>query len=184
MEIGEILRLARQSKGYSLRDVVAKTGVKIASLSKIERGGVDSPGFFAIVKLAHLYGLDLYDLGSRSIRVNFVPVLKHSEINDRGVDHSTVPMPFKCSEDSYFIKVQGDSMEATSGLSFPEGSHIAVDPHVKIFEGCFAVFEGGLFRQVVKGALKPLNSRYKKQDIESGGECLGVVVGMLHKVSY
>lgn len=44
-----------------------------------------------------------------------------------------------CSEDSFWLDVQGDSMTAPAGLSIPEGMIILVDPEVEPRNGKLVV---------------------------------------------
>lgn len=59
MQLGEYLALARELKGWTLRDLERRTGVSNALISQIERGDVKEPGFHRIVRLARALGLPL-----------------------------------------------------------------------------------------------------------------------------
>lgn len=45
LSLGEYLALARELKGWSLRDLEKRTGISNALISQIEHGDVKEPGF-------------------------------------------------------------------------------------------------------------------------------------------
>jgi len=59
--LGDVLRRARQHRGYSLRQVEQRTGVLNAHLSQIERGQIRRPDAALLWRLSELYALN-YDL--------------------------------------------------------------------------------------------------------------------------
>ncbi|EAY9565149.1 LexA family transcriptional regulator [Salmonella enterica] len=90
-----------------------------------------------------------------------------------------------CSEDSFWLDVQGDSMTAPAGLSIPEGMIILVDPEVEPRNGKLVVakLEGeneATFKKLVMDAgrkfLKPLNPQYPMIEINGNCKIIGVVV--------
>ncbi len=56
--VGEVLRRARQHRGWSLRDVERRTGIPNPYLSQIERGQVRRPDVEVLWALSELYSLD------------------------------------------------------------------------------------------------------------------------------
>jgi transcriptional regulator with XRE-family HTH domain len=56
--LGEVLRRARNYRGYSLRQVQDRTGVLGAHLSQIERGQIRRPDPSLLWRLSELYSLD------------------------------------------------------------------------------------------------------------------------------
>lgn len=85
---------------------------------------------------------------------------------------------------AFALRVEGDSMEAAHGPSFPSGSLIVVDPEVTPHNGSFVISKqtgsGSLvFKQlIIDGArhyLKPLNQRYPLVDISPQTIVCGVV---------
>ncbi len=91
----------------------------------------------------------------------------------------------ECSEDSFWLTVQGDSMTASAGLSIPEGMVILVDPEVEPRNGKLVVakLEGvneATFKKYVIDAgrqyLKPLNPQYQMTEINGNCKIIGVVV--------
>ncbi len=90
----------------------------------------------------------------------------------------------RMSTHAFAVEVQDDSMEASSGVSFPIGSIILVDPDIKASSGAFVVASTNkavkpTFKQFIldggKHLLKPLNPRYPIHDLSSSYEIYGVV---------
>lgn len=90
-----------------------------------------------------------------------------------------------CSEDSFWLDVQGDSMTSPAGLSIPEGMVILVDPEVEPRNGKLVVakLEGeneATFKKLVIDAgrkfLKPLNPQYPMMEVDGNCKIIGVVV--------
>lgn len=59
MKMGELLALARDLKGMTLRDLERVSGVSNALISQIETGKVKEPGFSTVVRIADALGLSL-----------------------------------------------------------------------------------------------------------------------------
>lgn len=51
MGVGELVKLARENRGLSLRQLEKETGISNALLSQIETGAVKSPSFVNIVRI-------------------------------------------------------------------------------------------------------------------------------------
>ena len=62
-EAGEYLKRVRKNKGFSQEDVKRQTGISDSRLSRIESG--KDPSASALIKLAILYDIDLFDLYRR-----------------------------------------------------------------------------------------------------------------------
>jgi len=60
--LGDRLRQIRKLKGFSLRDVEAKTGISNAYLSQLERGDAKNPSPKKLKSLAGCYDIDYADL--------------------------------------------------------------------------------------------------------------------------
>ena len=52
MKLGELLRVARQMRGLSLRALEEQTGISNPSLSNIETGRSSNPGWWTVVRIA------------------------------------------------------------------------------------------------------------------------------------
>jgi transcriptional regulator with XRE-family HTH domain len=60
--IGQRLAFARETLGYSLREVEQKTGISNPLLSQMETGKIKEPSFRNIALLCELYGLPIEDI--------------------------------------------------------------------------------------------------------------------------
>ena len=56
MKIGELIAIARECKGWTLRDLERECGISNALISQIETGKVKDPGFSVVVKIADALG--------------------------------------------------------------------------------------------------------------------------------
>lgn len=59
MTLGELVRKARQRKGWSLRDLERETGIKNPTLCWIENGHTKDPSWRNVVKIAKALNLKL-----------------------------------------------------------------------------------------------------------------------------
>ncbi len=91
---------------------------------------------------------------------------------------------------AFALRVEGDSMEAAHGVSFPPGSIIVIDPEYQANNGAFVLAKqsstGSLvFKQyVIDGSrryLKPLNPRYPIVEITPQAMICGVVRLLIHE---
>ena len=67
MKLGELLKMAREIKGVTLRDLERETGISNALLSQIETGHVRSPGFHNVVKIARALNVKLDTLADHAV---------------------------------------------------------------------------------------------------------------------
>jgi transcriptional regulator with XRE-family HTH domain len=59
MRLGELIGLARECKGFTLRDLEKISGVSNSLISQIETGKVKDPGFSIVVRLVDALGTTL-----------------------------------------------------------------------------------------------------------------------------
>ena len=59
VQLGEMLALAREIKGCTLRELERQTGVSNALISQIETGKIKDPGFSIVVRLARGLGISV-----------------------------------------------------------------------------------------------------------------------------
>ena len=59
MRLGELISLAREMRGWTLRDLESKSGVSNALISQIETGKVKDPSFSRVVAIARALHLKL-----------------------------------------------------------------------------------------------------------------------------
>ncbi len=95
-----------------------------------------------------------------------------------------VPVTRRYSGRAYALRIEGDSMQALDGDSFPDGSVICVEPNQEARNGSYVIAkledsQDATFKQlVIDGArryLKPLNGRYPITEITREATICGVV---------
>lgn len=59
MRVGELLGLAREIKGWTIRDLERETGISNALISQIETGHVKDPSFTKVVRLCEALNVSL-----------------------------------------------------------------------------------------------------------------------------
>jgi transcriptional regulator with XRE-family HTH domain len=59
MRLGELIGVARECKGWTLRDLEKASGVSNPLISQIEHGRVKDPGFATVVRLVDALGITL-----------------------------------------------------------------------------------------------------------------------------
>lgn len=59
MRLGELVSLARELKGWSLRELEKRSGVSNALLSQIETGKIKDPGFTTVVSICDALGVSI-----------------------------------------------------------------------------------------------------------------------------
>lgn len=59
MQLGELIAVGRECKGWTLRRLERECGVSNALISQIERGEVKDPGFTTVVKILDALGIKL-----------------------------------------------------------------------------------------------------------------------------
>jgi len=59
LSLADLIAIARELKGWSLRDLEAQAGVSNALLSQIETGKVKDPGFATVVRICDALGVPL-----------------------------------------------------------------------------------------------------------------------------
>ena len=64
MKLHEAIAKARETKGFSLRDLERRTGLSNQLLSGIETGRVVEPGWWKVVAIAKALGLSLKQLSA------------------------------------------------------------------------------------------------------------------------
>lgn len=67
LNLGEIIAIARESKGWTLRDLERNSGVSNALISQIETGKIKDPGFARTVQILDALGVSL-DRAAASVR--------------------------------------------------------------------------------------------------------------------
>jgi transcriptional regulator with XRE-family HTH domain len=83
MRLGELIAVARECKGMTLRDLEKVSGVSNSLISQIETHKIKNPGFTTVVQLCDALGVSL-DRAASGIRARF-DVLRKSESGKRKI---------------------------------------------------------------------------------------------------
>lgn len=186
--------------GSNPTELARLTGIAQPTVHRILSGQSDDPKLSNLRKLARALGTTLSQLeaGTAEPMVKEeaaqysantdVPVFNLRDI-ENGYDQPLfrMPCPVEHSHSTYAAKVHDNTMEASMGPSYPEGSIIFVDPEraAEAQNGDLVVFrlsESGVvgFKRLVDNetvrGLEPLNIRYPmvpQQDFE----VIGLVIG-------
>lgn len=67
MKLGELIAVARDCKGWTLRDLERESGVSNAQISQIETGKIKDPSFSTVVQILDALGVKL-DRAATDIR--------------------------------------------------------------------------------------------------------------------
>lgn len=67
LTLGEWLAVARELKGWTIRDLEKRCRVSNAVISQIETGHIKEPGFHKVVRIARALGLDLNRIAETAI---------------------------------------------------------------------------------------------------------------------
>lgn len=79
MKLGELIGIARECRGWTLRDLEKATGVSNAVISQIERGKVKDPGFSTVVRIVNALGIKI----ERAIETVQIEKVKKGVGNER-----------------------------------------------------------------------------------------------------
>lgn len=140
--------------------------------------------------LTAMTGRPAYYAESRSYPViSWVQAGMWQEIVDTfepGDAEEWMPLPGRFGPKTFLLKVQGDSMVAPTGESYPEGCYIIVDPERPASNGDLVVAKTGemaTFKKLVLDGdqryLKPLNPQYQALPVSDDLTISGVVRGSI-----
>lgn len=73
MKLGELISVAREVKGWTLRDLEASIGISNALLSQVETGKIKNPGIGNVVRIADALGISAERVFA-AVRDPLVPV--------------------------------------------------------------------------------------------------------------
>jgi transcriptional regulator with XRE-family HTH domain len=90
-QILESLREARVRKGFSQRELSARSGVPQSHISKIESGGVDLR-VSSLIALARVLDLELFVAPKKSVPAIQSIIRSSQVINDNGINDEAEPM--------------------------------------------------------------------------------------------
>lgn len=194
---------ARQSTGMTQAELAKAVGVVQRQIAAYE-GGEARPRSRVLQNLAAVlgttsewlscgagHGPELVNI-KKTVTVREIPVINHMQVNDEPGSHflddvniiDFTPAPLNAGENSFAVMIEGDSMDAQKGLSFPNGTIVTFDPALAPSNGDFilcGIYDERLltFRQYVKDQgvffLKALNPEYPAIHYDSF-RVLGVAV--------
>ncbi|QUX96146.1 LexA family transcriptional repressor [Marinomonas sp. CT5] len=117
--------------------------------------------------------------------VTFEQAAKWSQHNTKTIEYENwLDAPESTPVSAFWLKVSGDSMNASSGISIPEGYFILVDPSLSANNGDLVIAKlarsnEATFKKLFIDAgqiyLTPLNPNYKPIEVSSAPEIIGVV---------
>ncbi len=195
--------LARNSLGMTQAELAKKVGVVHRQIAAYE-GGEAKPRDKVLNNLAAVLGTssDWLKCGigdgpsisnmRKTVTVREIPLLSWIQAISITDDDSTldgsisdfIPAPIGAGERSFAITILGNSMDAPSGLSFPDGMVVCFDPDVSPKDGDFVLcalenYEA-TFKQLIfdqgKMFLQPLNDFF--MNIEVGEDCKIIAVAI------
>ncbi len=196
--IKELRKLASMSQG----DVAALVGTTTTQISRLEQGHRQLTQKW-MDRIAPALGCKPADLlldggGGSNVSpgpetIHYLPLISWvqagawAEVQDPyepGDYERLVPVTRRYSNRAYALKIKGDSMQASDGDSFPDGSIICVEPNQDARNGSYVVMkleesQEATFKQLVidgdRRYLKPLNQRYPIIEITGEAVVCGVV---------
>jgi transcriptional regulator with XRE-family HTH domain len=92
MRLGELVAVARECKGWTLRDLEKASGVSKALISQIETGKIKDPGFTTVVRLVDALGVTL-DRAATAERAKLEVLRQSQERSTRKVQKMTLSDP-------------------------------------------------------------------------------------------
>ncbi|PKF60640.1 XRE family transcriptional regulator [Psychromonas sp. psych-6C06] len=202
MDISKRIKDRRKDIGLSQEELAERVGVSQNAIHKLEDGTTKKPR--KIFELAKVLKCDpewlLNGIAPKHSESNLItPINKLSglyplidwvqagnftaiaEIHPSDAEH--YPCPVKCSDQTFLLKVRGQSMAGT----FNEGELIFVDPEVEAINGKYVVArlddenEATLKQLIIEGGeryLKATNPDWPNKILPINGNCtiVGVVV--------
>lgn len=169
--------------GRGMGDDVAR---RIEAHMRKPRGWMDVS--HASSEIAHHSVSDGPDVRMQVPLISWVEAGKFNEANDVyrvGDAEDWYPMPKKAGHNTYCLRVEGDSMTAPHGKSYPAGSIIFVDPDqrspasgqrvIAKLEGSDTVTFKVFVQEAGRTFLRPLNPQYPP--IHDPFKIIGTVVG-------
>lgn len=164
-----------------------KLARKIEKKLRLPRGWMD----ISHVKATHQVGTHLSDgpdVQARVALISWVQAGKFDEARDVyavGDGEDWYPMPKKAGINTYCLRVEGDSMSAQYGKTYPAGCIIFIDPDqrspangqrvIAKLEGSDEVTFKVFVTEAGKSFLKPLNPQYPP--IYDAFQIIGTVIG-------
>lgn len=206
MNIAHRVKSRRVELGLTQVELALRIGISQQSLQKIEDGKTSNPRKLLELAKALECTPEWLQLGIENTNPNNnitsapypaetkkLPIISHVQAGawTEAVDYYSLgdeieweEAPSSVSENSFWLRVVGDSMTAQSGTSIPEGHLILVDPNIPAENGSLVVakLEGTdevTFKKLVidtgQKYLKPLNPDYRQLEVNGNCRIIGVV---------
>lgn len=208
-EVGLRLKQFREDKGMSQRTLAEKCGWGASRIGNYE-AGVRSVNLDDAEIIASVLNIKPYQILFDSSEIASIPNV--SRIGIQPKFHKSFPLlssvqagqwteacePYtldnidewfestvRTSDRCFWLKVQGDSMTSTTGVSVPEGTLVLVDTEREHENGSLVVAKltdvnEATFKKFISDGgqhyLKPLNSSYQMTPINGNCKVIGVVV--------
>lgn len=208
MDIGQIIRNARKAKKLSLEELAHRIGSDSGNLSRFERGlqgttpdklklimAVLELKLTAQQQLETVLHSDPNNVASALQPMRepqHFPLISWDEAGEslelaarNGETYRMIQTTEHPGRWAFWLSVIGHSMTCTGNPSFPEGSHILVQPDAELINGKYYVVEmkdsgEKTFKQYVEDAgdryLRPLNDKYRTIQIDGNCRFIGRVV--------
>lgn len=207
------IAIARNAAGLTQEQLANYAGIGRRQIAAYE-AGTSRPRKDILVNLAATLGATIDWLTSgmgdgpdtshvkKTITVRQVPLLSHVQVMGIGFDFDDfiksssasdfIPAPPEAGEYAFAIVVQGDSMDAPSGISFPDGTIIIIDPDIMPENGDFGLFsliesDSFTFKQCIvdqgKEYLRSLNPDFPLIEVTSAVTPIGKVISAQQSLS-
>lgn len=201
--------MARNAIGLTQSELAKKVGIVPRQIAAYE-GGEARPRINALHNLAAALGTTPEWLTSgigdppniahvrSTITLPLIPVITFVQAanlwrEDSIVGYDYIPAPRLASESVFAVKVEGDSMQSSSGISFPDGSTVIFDPDADPNNGDFVLCklnesDDVTFKQLIidqgKHYLHPLNPRYMNMPVNKNISIMGVAIELRNELSH
>lgn len=207
--IGPVIRRRRRDIGWNLQQLSDAVGgkVSVGYLSMIETGK-SQPSLSHVARIAKALGTSVDSMIDEATAEGFsaplepvrrVPVVPWEIVSEwvSNPDPTRLPggTPWILAIDNpvhrqFALRVRDEAMQGPTGLAFPIGANIHVDPDREASIGDIIVFEDGrggdaTFKKLVRDGsqqyLRALNHQYPMTAFDESVRVLGVVTGMTLK---
>lgn len=200
---GERVKALMQSRRMTQTELARRAGVTQAMISGLVNGRQQESKKVSSIAAALGVSVEYLMTGRDPVSTvetpiqRWVPLLSESDVIEQAYDrlsrdaiaqqNSTLEwyaLMKTCSESTFAMRVVGNSMTAQTGISFPEGTIIFVDPRRLHSAGSFVlakVANGITFKRLVADGvslfLVPLNTQYPATPVTDDIEIVGSVIG-------
>ena len=203
IEVGQRIRAKRKELKLTQKDIAQKLGVSHPSVVYWEKGKNIPTGkyLYELAKILNTNPEWVLDGKSTTVtplskmheRIKWLPVITSVQAGmlTEQIDYDDceyVPYLDKCSDNSFCMKVEGDSMDSGDSNALKEGSIVVVDRDLIPNNGNIIIAKlsstnATTIKKYIEDAgktyLKPLNPAYPVIEVNEPMEIVGVVVGSM-----